>query len=75
MLILSQTDLASFSTKKFSSRRRFQDFVFLRHHLKLEFPACVVPPLPGKHRLGPVPLPPSVLLPTLTAFCRVHYWG
>jgi len=35
-----------------SSRRRFQDFVFLRNHLKVGFPACVIPPLPDKHRLG-----------------------
>lgn len=34
-----------------SSRRRFQDFVFLRDALVKDFPACVVPPLPEKHRM------------------------
>jgi len=48
----TQTDLPIFSTPNPSSRRRFQDFVFLRNHLKVDFPACVVPPLPDKHRLG-----------------------
>ena len=33
-------------------RRRFQDFVFLQDHLVKNFPACVVPPIPDKHRLG-----------------------
>ena len=48
----AQTNLPIFSTPNPSSRRRFQDFVFLRNHLKTDFPACVVPPLPDKHRLG-----------------------
>ena len=48
----AQTNLPIFSTPNPSSRRRFQDFVFLRNHLKIDFPACVVPPLPDKHRLG-----------------------
>ncbi|BGP12306.1 hypothetical protein JCM10213_006630 [Rhodosporidiobolus nylandii] len=34
-----------------SSRRRFHDFQFLRSALSKEFPACVVPPLPEKHRM------------------------
>ena len=34
-----------------TTRRRFQDFTFLREHLSKDFPAAVVPPLPGKHRL------------------------
>jgi len=33
-------------------RRRFQDFAFIREHLVKSFPACVVPPIPEKHRLG-----------------------
>ncbi|KAJ3754012.1 nexin sorting protein [Lentinula raphanica] len=45
------TNLPMFSTPNPSARRRFQDFVFLREHLVKDFPACVVPPLPGKHRL------------------------
>jgi hypothetical protein len=48
-----QTNLPIFSTPTPSSRRRFQDFVFLRDHLSKDFPACVVPALPDKHRLGP----------------------
>lgn len=47
-----QTNLPIFSTQNTSSRRRFQDFVFLRDNLTRDFPACVVPPLPDKHRLG-----------------------
>lgn len=47
-----QTNLALYSTPNPSSRRRFQDFVFLRNHLVKDFPACVVPALPDKHRLG-----------------------
>ncbi|PIL31809.1 hypothetical protein GSI_06513 [Ganoderma sinense ZZ0214-1] len=46
-----QTNLPIFSTPNPSARRRFQDFVFLRTHLAKDFPACVVPPLPDKHRL------------------------
>lgn len=33
-------------------RRRFQDFVWLHNVLYAHFPACFVPPLPDKHRLG-----------------------
>ena len=47
-----KTNLPIFSTPNPSSRRRFQDFVFLRDHLVRDFPACVVPALPDKHRLG-----------------------
>ncbi|KAJ2987517.1 hypothetical protein NUW54_g9404 [Trametes sanguinea] len=47
-----QTNLPIFSTPNPSARRRFQDFVFLRTHLAKDFPACVVPPLPDKHRLA-----------------------
>ncbi|KAF9648502.1 lipid binding protein [Thelephora ganbajun] len=50
-LVSAKTNLPIFSTPNPSSRRRFQDFVFLRNHLKIDFPACVVPPLPDKHRL------------------------
>ena len=48
----AQSNLPIFSTPNPSSRRRFQDFVFLRNHLQVDFPACVIPPLPDKHRLG-----------------------
>jgi sorting nexin-4 len=47
-----QTNLSIFSSPNPSSRRRFQDFVFLRNNLAKDFPACVVPPLPDKHRMG-----------------------
>jgi len=47
-----QTNLSIFSVPNPSARRRFQDFVFLRENLARDFPACVVPPLPDKHRLG-----------------------
>jgi len=47
-----QTQLPSFSSKTPSARRRYHDFVFLRDALVKDFPACVVPPLPEKHRMG-----------------------
>ncbi|KAF9480060.1 hypothetical protein BDN70DRAFT_905980 [Pholiota conissans] len=50
-LVSAKTNLPIFSTPNPSSRRRFQDFVFLRDHLVRDFPACVVPALPDKHRL------------------------
>ncbi|KAG1885464.1 hypothetical protein F4604DRAFT_1726273 [Suillus subluteus] len=50
-LVSAKTNLPIFSTSNPSSRRRFQDFVFLRDHLVKDFPACVVPALPDKHRL------------------------
>ncbi|KAF9786172.1 lipid binding protein [Thelephora terrestris] len=50
-LVSAKSDLPIFSTPNPSSRRRFQDFVFLRNHLQSDFPACVIPPLPDKHRL------------------------
>jgi sorting nexin-4 len=50
-LVSAKTNLSIFSTPNPSSRRRFQDFVFLREHLVRNFPACVVPALPDKHRL------------------------
>lgn len=33
-------------------RRRFQDFAFIHDQLLKSFPACVIPPIPDKHRLG-----------------------
>ncbi|TEB38909.1 lipid binding protein [Coprinellus micaceus] len=50
-LVSAKTNLPIFSTPNPSSRRRFQDFKFLREHLVRDFPACVVPALPDKHRL------------------------
>ncbi|KAL5494925.1 SNX4 [Sanghuangporus weigelae] len=50
-LVSAKTNLPIFSSRNPSARRRFQDFVFLRDHLTKDFPACVVPPIPEKHRL------------------------
>lgn len=50
-LVTATTNLSLYSTPNPSSRRRFTDFVFLREHLVKDFPACVVPPLPDKHRM------------------------
>ncbi|KAN0124811.1 hypothetical protein V8E52_001363 [Russula decolorans] len=50
-LVTAKTNLSIFSSPNPSSRRRFQDFVFLRNNLSKDFPACVVPPLPDKHRM------------------------
>ncbi|KAI8084481.1 uncharacterized protein BX664DRAFT_374922, partial [Halteromyces radiatus] len=36
---------------KATVRRRFQDFVWLYNVLYTHYPACIVPPLPEKHRL------------------------
>jgi sorting nexin-4 len=49
--IRAETNLMHFQRTRMTTRRRFQDFVFLREHLSKDFPACVVPPLPDKHRL------------------------
>ncbi|ORY80271.1 hypothetical protein BCR35DRAFT_279224 [Leucosporidium creatinivorum] len=50
-LVTAKTDLPIYTSKAPSSRRRFQDFVFMRDLLTRDFPACVVPPLPDKHRM------------------------
>ncbi|KDQ31050.1 hypothetical protein PLEOSDRAFT_1036500 [Pleurotus ostreatus PC15] len=50
-LVSAKTNLPIYSTPNPSARRRFQDFVFLRENLVKDFPACVIPPLPDKHRL------------------------
>ncbi|KAK9894591.1 hypothetical protein P389DRAFT_98607 [Cystobasidium minutum MCA 4210] len=49
--VKGETNLPQYASPTFTSRRRFQDFLFLHDHLAKDFPACVVPPLPGKHRL------------------------
>jgi sorting nexin-4 len=49
---LMQTNIPTFTQAMTVVRRRFQDFEFLRDHLVRNFPACVVPPIPDKHRLG-----------------------
>ncbi|KAI9318375.1 lipid binding protein [Dichotomocladium elegans] len=51
-LVTTTTTIETFaSTRPRAVRRRFQDFVWLHNALTLEFPACIVPPLPEKHRL------------------------
>lgn len=50
-LVTTKTSLPSFTAPEVSVRRRFQDFVWLYNGLIQDFPACVVPPLPEKHRL------------------------
>jgi sorting nexin-4 len=52
LLLVLQTNLKHFARSRIATRRRFQDFVFLRENLARDFPACVVAPLPDKHRLG-----------------------
>jgi len=49
--VSAKTNLPIFSTPTPSARRRYRDFVFLRENLVKDFPACVVPALPDKHRL------------------------
>ncbi|OZJ02576.1 hypothetical protein BZG36_04199 [Bifiguratus adelaidae] len=50
-LVTTTTQLDTFHNPQCSVRRRFQDFVWLHETLEQDFPACVVPPLPEKHRL------------------------
>ncbi|BGP52563.1 intercellular trafficking and secretion [Rhodotorula sphaerocarpa] len=50
-LVTAQTDLPGYASQHVSIRRRFHDFVFLRRALSHDFTACVVPPLPDKHRM------------------------
>lgn len=47
-----QTNVPTFKDQSPIVRRRFQDFVFLHDQLQKSFPACVIPPIPDKHRLG-----------------------
>lgn len=48
----SETTLPHFAASRMSARRRYSDFAFLRSVLAKTYPACVVPPLPEKHRIG-----------------------
>ncbi|CAG8635798.1 12179_t:CDS:10, partial [Dentiscutata heterogama] len=50
-LITTKTTLDAFSSPTVSVRRRFQDFVWLHNSLSRDFAACVVPPLPDRHRM------------------------
>ncbi|KAI8991722.1 hypothetical protein BDF20DRAFT_846048 [Mycotypha africana] len=48
--VFTMTALEMYSTDKRPVRRRFRDFVWLHNALTNAFPACVIPPLPEKHR-------------------------
>ncbi|KAK4512097.1 uncharacterized protein ATC70_013340 [Mucor velutinosus] len=51
-LVTTNTQVENFSSSlPRPVRRRYQDFVWLHTTLSLEYPACIVPPLPEKHRL------------------------
>lgn len=50
--VRAETTLPHFRHARLQTRRRFQDFVFLHDTLVKEFPACIVPPLPEKRRIG-----------------------
>ncbi|KAI9343334.1 hypothetical protein DFJ73DRAFT_841946 [Zopfochytrium polystomum] len=50
-LVTTKTSLPSYSGMDFSVRRRFQDFAALHRSISDEAPSCVIPPLPGKHRM------------------------
>lgn len=50
--VRAETTLPHFSRSYMVTRKRFQDFVFLRNALVKDFPACTIPPLPDKHRIG-----------------------
>ena len=50
--VRSETTLPHFRRARTEVRRRFQDFSFLHDALVKEFPACIVPPLPEKRRIG-----------------------
>lgn len=44
--------LESFNSPQNSVKRRYNDFVWLKRRLQEEYPACILPPLPEKQRLG-----------------------
>ncbi|KAI8978585.1 hypothetical protein BDB01DRAFT_799322 [Pilobolus umbonatus] len=50
-LVTTKTNINTFNRQQRPVRRRFQDFVWLHTSLTLEYPACIIPPLPDKHRL------------------------
>ncbi|PHZ16749.1 uncharacterized protein RHIMIDRAFT_65625 [Rhizopus microsporus ATCC 52813] len=49
--LFTMTCLEHYSTNNRPVRRRFRDFVWLHNALSAEFPTCIIPPLPEKHRL------------------------
>jgi sorting nexin-4 len=49
-LVTHQPSSTSTSTK-IQVRRRFQDFILLHQSLLEQYPQCIIPPLPSKHRI------------------------
>lgn len=49
--IRAETNLPHFNRTRVLTRRRYRDFEFLHDALRRDLPACLVPPLPDKHRL------------------------
>ncbi|KAJ2783814.1 intercellular trafficking and secretion [Coemansia javaensis] len=51
LVTTTRTDRRTREMRRYALRRRFQDFVWLHEQLGKQFEACVVPPLPGRHRM------------------------
>ncbi|KAJ1961117.1 intercellular trafficking and secretion [Dipsacomyces acuminosporus] len=51
LVTTTRTNRETREIRKYALRRRFQDFVWLHDQLTKQFVSCVVPPLPGKHRM------------------------
>ncbi|KAI9105258.1 hypothetical protein DFS34DRAFT_655296, partial [Phlyctochytrium arcticum] len=49
--VKTSTTMAHFKQQEMTTRRRFTDFVALNKNVADDYPACVIPPLPGKHRM------------------------
>ncbi|KAI9261894.1 hypothetical protein EDC94DRAFT_659628 [Helicostylum pulchrum] len=49
--VFTMTNLQVYSQDKRPVRRRFRDFLWLHNALTIEYPACIIPPLPEKHRM------------------------
>ncbi|WFD40238.1 intercellular trafficking and secretion [Malassezia japonica] len=50
--VRAESSLPHFARGYMVTRKRFQDFAFLHDALAKEFPACIIPPLPEKRRIG-----------------------
>ncbi|KAJ2809121.1 intercellular trafficking and secretion [Coemansia guatemalensis] len=51
LVTTTRTNQKTHEIRRYALRRRFQDFVWLHDQLTKQFIACVIPPLPGKHRM------------------------
>ncbi|CEP13087.1 hypothetical protein [Parasitella parasitica] len=49
--VFTMTALKMYNVDNRPVRRRFRDFLWLHNALSVEHPACVIPPLPEKHRI------------------------